>query len=218
MIKLLNQVLRQYKLFFYVYGLFLIIGVYVLLTYSKEESFFLVNSYNNFIADTFFKLLTHLGDGLLFVLIILVLAFYRYRLALLGLVIFLGSSLIAQLLKLTFFDDVLRPVGHFRGNLDNIHFVEGVTRHVKNSFPSGHTTTAFALAIFIVLAFNMKRSSWLMAIVAILVGYSRVYLAVHFPVDVYFGSIIGIISSVLLYIWLDKPFRSKFGDKGLLKK
>ncbi len=218
MIKLLNKVLRQYKSFFYVYGLFLIGAGIVLLTYSKEESFFLVNSYHNTFGDVLFKLLTHLGDGLLFVLIILVLALYRYRLALLGLVIFLGSSLIAQLLKLTFFDDVLRPVGHFRGNLDSIHFVEGVTRHVKNSFPSGHTTTAFALALFLVLIFNMKRSSWLMVILAVLVGYSRVYLAVHFPVDVYFGSIIGVVSSVLVYIWLDKSFKSKFGDNGLLRK
>lgn len=218
MIKLLNMLIRQYKSFFYTYGLFLVIGAIILLTYSKEETFFLVNSYHNPIADIFFKLLTYLGDGLFFVLIILVLALYRYRLALLGLVIFLGSSLIAQVLKLTFFSDVLRPVGHFKSDLSAIHFVEGVTRHVKNSFPSGHTTTAFALTLFLVLAFNMKRSSWVMAIIAILVGYSRAYLAVHFPVDVYFGSIIGVFSAVLIYTWLDQPFNSKFGDKGLLRK
>jgi len=218
MTKLLYEVLRQYKSFFIVYGLFLAIAAVGLLAYSKEETFFLVNSHHNSIADVFFKLLTHLGDGLFFVLIIVVLALYRYRLALLGLVIFLGSSLIAQVLKLSFFNDVLRPVGHFSSDLSGIHFVDGVTRHVKNSFPSGHTTTAFALAIFLVLAFKMNRNSWLMAVVAILIGYSRVYLAVHFPVDVYFGSIIGIVSAVLIFIWLDKPFNSKFGDKGLLRK
>lgn len=217
MIKELSQIIKEYKWFFVLYGAFLIIGGAVLLIYSKEESFFLVNSYYTPAADFFFKGITNLGDGILFALIALVLALYRYRFAILGLIIFLGSSLLAQVLKLTFFDDVLRPVGHFAKEVD-IHFVAGVTRHVKNSFPSGHTTTVFALAIFLVLVFKMRRSAWLMAILAILAGYSRVYLAVHFPVDVYFGSLIGVLSALLLYVWFNEPLRAKFGDKGLMKK
>ena len=187
------------------------------MAYSKEESFFLVNSLHTPFGDVFFKGLTHLGDGILFALITVVFALYRYRLALLGLIIFLTSSLIAQVLKLTLFDHIKRPVGHFGSDAD-IHFVEGVTRHVNNSFPSGHTTTAFALAMFLVLAFEMKKGGFLIALLAILVGYSRVYLAVHFPIDVYFGSLIGVISAVLIYIWLDEPFKSKFANKGLMKK
>lgn len=217
MIEELYELIKKYKSFFILYALFLVIAGIVLVLYTKEESFFLVNNHFSSVADFFFKGITNLGDGILFALIALVLALYRYRLAILGLIIFLGSSLVAQVLKLTFFDDVLRPVGHFAKDVD-IHFVEGVTRHVKNSFPSGHTTTAFALAIFLVLVFEMRRSAWLMAILAILAGYSRVYLAVHFPVDVYFGSLIGIISALLLYVWFNEPLNAKFGDKGLMKK
>lgn len=217
MIASLKQVIKNYKGFFIIYGFFLI-GVGILLfIFSKEESFFFVNSIHTQVGDVFFKGLTHLGDGVLFALITVVFGLYRYRLALLGLIIFLSSSLIAQVLKLTIFDNVKRPVGHFGGDVD-IHFVEGVTRHVNNSFPSGHTTTAFALAMFLVLAFEMRKGSFLMALLAILVGYSRVYLAVHFPIDVYFGSLIGVISAVLIYIWLDEPFKSRFANNGLMKK
>ncbi|MCF6359726.1 MAG: phosphatase PAP2 family protein [Cyclobacteriaceae bacterium] len=199
------------------YASFLGAGGAVLLAFTKEESFFLVNNHFSAFGDVFFKLLTHVGDGLLFGLIILVLLFYSYRKALLGLVIFIASALIAQVLKLTYFDDVMRPVAHFGKDVD-MHFVEGVARHVKNSFPSGHSTSVFALALFLVLVFNMRKTGWLMAIIAILVGYSRVYLAVHFPVDVYAGSFIGVVTALVIYTWLDAPFESKFGDKGFLNR
>jgi len=213
----LGKLFATYKTFFYVYASFLGAGGAVLLAFTKEESFFLINNQFSTFGDIFFKLATHVGDGLLFALIIIVLAFYSYRKALLGLIIFLGSALIAQVLKLTLFDDVMRPVGHFAKNVD-IHFVEGVTRHVKNSFPSGHSTSVFALALFLVFAFQLRKSGWLLAIIAIIVGYSRVYLAVHFPVDVYFGSIIGVLTALVIYAWLDESFKIKFGNKGLLNK
>ncbi len=213
----LTELLSRHKSFFYVYILFLLVVGVVLLIYNKEESFFLVNNHYSPFADAFFKLATHIGDGLLFGLIILVLVFYSYRKALMGLIIFLSSALVAQVLKLTFFDNVMRPVGHFGKDVD-IHFVEGVTRYVKNSFPSGHTTSVFALALFLVLMFDLRKTAWLMALMALLVGYSRVYLAVHFPVDVYFGSIIGVATALIVHAWLNKPFKNKFGEKGLLYK
>ncbi len=217
MIKSIYKLITGYKSFFYLYGLFISVAGVALLVYSKEELFFIVNGiYSNF-ADEFFKIITHLGDGLFFILIVLVLVLYRYRLALLGLIVFVASSFIAQALKVTLFDKAKRPVAYF-GNEIDIHFVEGVTRHVKNSFPSGHTATAFALALFLVLIFNLRKGAWLMALIALLVGYSRVYLAVHFPVDVYFGSIIGVLTALFIYAWLDNPFRAKFGEKGLLNK
>ncbi len=213
----MKKIFKNYKFFFIVYVLFLLIVGIILVAYTKEESFLFVNKVHNPVADIFFKWLTHLGDGLFFIVIILGLALFRYRLSLLGLIIFLSSSLFAQMLKMGWFDKVKRPVAHF-GNEVDIHFVEGVTRHIKNSFPSGHATTAFALAIFLMLAFKLKKYSWLMAILAILVGYSRVYLAVHFPVDVYFGSLIGTFSAVIFYTWLNDRFEIRFGDKGLMTK
>lgn len=217
MITTLQKLVKDNKPFFYAYLVFLVLGGYLLIAYTKEELFFMVNRHYSVYADAFFKYATHIGDGLLFVIIILILALFSYRKSLLGLIIFLGSALIAQLLKLTFFSDAMRPVGYFSKEVD-IHFVEGVTRHVKNSFPSGHTTSVFALALFLALIFKLNKSGWLLATLAIIVGYSRVYLAVHFSVDVYFGSLIGILTAMLVYAWLNEPFKNKLGNKGLLNK
>lgn len=58
------------------------------------------------------------------------------------------------------------------------------------SFPSGHTTAAFSLAT--VLSYNFPHFILLFMSIALIVGLSRIYLAVHFPTDVIMGIIIGV--------------------------
>lgn len=57
------------------------------------------------------------------------------------------------------------------------------------SFPSGHTSNA--TTIFYVLSKGFKRS-YLM-IIPVIVGLSRIYVGVHYPSDVIFGFIVGLI-------------------------
>ncbi len=64
----------------------------------------------------------------------------------------------------------------------------------KDSFPSGHTSSAFAGASFIHKRYGLKYAI-LPYITAIYTGYSRVHANRHHPIDVYAGAAIGILSS-----------------------
>ncbi len=65
------------------------------------------------------------------------------------------------------------------------------------SFPSGHTSASFAAAAAI-FAYNKKWGS-IPLILAFLIGFSRLYLYVHFPTDVLGGAVIGSICAIISY-------------------
>lgn len=67
----------------------------------------------------------------------------------------------------------------------------------KYSFPSGHTTAAFSLAVIIALYFPMF--GLITIPIAFCVGISRMYIGVHYPTDVLMGIFIGSICSFLTY-------------------
>ena len=75
------------------------------------------------------------------------------------------------------------------------------------SFPSGHTSTAFALAT----SMSIQYKKWYVTIPAFAwatsVGYSRLYLGEHYPTDVFAGAIIG-VGSAYLSEWLTKKLMS----------
>jgi undecaprenyl-diphosphatase len=66
-----------------------------------------------------------------------------------------------------------------------------------HSFPSGHAQTAFALVTLIVFIFG--RRFWPLFLVAAVVAYSRVYMGVHFPLDVLAGACLG--SLIVVAAW-----------------
>ena len=64
------------------------------------------------------------------------------------------------------------------------------------SFPSGHTATSFACAC--VLAKLCPKIGWPAVFVAAAIGFSRIYVGVHYPSDVLFGALFGIICGVIV--------------------
>lgn len=67
------------------------------------------------------------------------------------------------------------------------------------SFPSGHTSTAFATATTLSLAFPKWYVIGPSFLWAGAVAYSRMYLGVHFPSDIWGGMVIGVGSSLLIW-------------------
>lgn len=72
-----------------------------------------------------------------------------------------------------------------------------VDRPGSFSFPSGHTGASFAAA-FSMFFFN-KKLGIPAVILAVLIGFSRVYLFVHYPTDVLCGAILGTLMAFCVY-------------------
>jgi undecaprenyl-diphosphatase len=66
----------------------------------------------------------------------------------------------------------------------------------SHSFPSGHSAVAFAAAT--VLAWLVPRASPAFFALALAIGYSRIYVGVHWPLDVVGGAVIGVVTALLL--------------------
>lgn len=74
------------------------------------------------------------------------------------------------------------------------------------SFPSGHTSNAAATLSSVAFSFRKRWLSVLCAVMIALVGLSRVYLCVHWPLDVVGGLLVGIGSTLILYDRISRLF------------
>ncbi len=130
---------------------------------------------------------THLGDhGLLWIaLCLLLLCFKKTRRA--GV-----AGAIALILSLIFTNGILKNlVGRTRPWLDVAGLTALVHEPDPNSFPSGHTSAAFAAAI---AWWQTMPKRWMGAAAlaaAALMGMSRLYVGVHYPTDVLCGVLVG---------------------------
>lgn len=86
---------------------------------------------------------------------------------------------------------------------DIVHIVHG-KRGGKFGFVSSHAANVFGLAVFASMLFKNKWFTISMFFWAIIVSYSRIYLAVHFPGDVICGGILGALCGLLMYKICDK--------------
>ncbi|HEV8080734.1 MAG TPA: phosphatase PAP2 family protein [Chitinophagaceae bacterium] len=168
-------------------------------SYGKNNFFLLLNTDLGFFADNFFSFFSYLGDGILWILL-LVYFIYKEGKKMLPFLIscFAVTTLITQICKYLIVPDELRPTAAITNDI--VHMVKGVTLHATASFPSGHTATAFVFYFIFCLVF--KNNWWLVIglLYALVVGYSRIYLAQHFPFDVAAGIVVALVSVIFSLI------------------
>ena len=176
--------------------------------------------------DIFYRYYTHVAEWFPYVVCVALLLFSRIGDGVFATSAMALSALSTQVLKHIF--NALRPVTWFEQFMPEVQLplVEGVKMNYWLSFPSGHTTSFFALAFVACILWtsrtrltsgtSLTRYSGIFSIIgqvslfflAALGGYSRIYLSQHFARDVFGGIIIGIGITLLCYVVL-----SRYEDK-----
>lgn len=197
--KSISASLQKTRYFFLYYTIILIAVCFLIFRFPKSVTFFFINGHHHPAADLFFRFVTYLGDGIFYALLVIYFLIRNRRFGLIGLWSFASSSLVAQFIKRFMFAGSFRPKRFFE-NSPLLHFVEGVNVHSLGSFPSGHTATAFSIALWFSYSSGNKYLSLLYIFLAACVGYSRVYLAQHFLEDVAMGSFVGVATTLIVII------------------
>lgn len=128
---------------------------------------------------------TTIGNaGILFILIGVILLFFK-KTRLSGALLLISLTISFILNDLVVKNIVQRPRPHITFS----KIVPLVPPPGKYSFPSGHTACAFSSMI--TLFFTQKKYAITGLIIAFIMGFSRIYVGVHYPTDVFFGAILG---------------------------
>lgn len=80
-----------------------------------------------------------------------------------------------------------------------------VIRHIagrggKYGFVSSHAANTFGIATFMSFVFRHRITTVCLYVWASVVGFSRIYLGVHFPLDVFCGAVLGVLVGLVVYV------------------
>lgn len=155
---------------------------------------FIAEYMHNPFLDKLMPIVTRLGSaGIIWIVIGIILLFFkRYRRA--GI-----SVLAALLLSLLLCNIIIKPLAARIRPFDINTAVQLIIKAPPDySFPSGHTSAAFAASIAVLMG-RHKRIGVSMLALAFIIAFSRLYLYVHYPTDVLCGMIIGTVCGVIGY-------------------
>jgi membrane-associated phospholipid phosphatase len=185
--------------------------------FNKGDMILLFAENRSELKNTFFLYCTYIGEGYVYFFATIILLFSGYSRSLAICLNAILVLLISQALKIFFSHE--RPVRYFSDLLEqpdlpnyipNVHLLDGWT----TSFPSGHTTSAFAFYSLLAFFIPNKWIKMLCLVLAALVGLSRMYLVQHFLKDVTTGMMTGFLIALVTY-WAHEMLAPNFTSKKL---
>lgn len=159
----------------------------------------------------FLNLISLLGKGGIFLILLSIGLIVYKKTRRFGTAMLLGLTIGALFTNL-FIKVVIarpRPYADEAGFFYPLWQLMGSHTESDKSFPSGHTTAAFASMVPVFLL-GRKRVSWTALIFAFLMGLSRIYLVVHYPSDVLGGLIVGTIAGVIATLVSENVIPKRF--------
>lgn len=118
-----------------------------------------------------------------------------------------GALLSAGVARL-FFTNIIRWL-YYRPRPFLGHQVHQLLNHdLEGSFPSGHAAFFFALAMFVYF-YNQRAGLWFFAGAA-LISIARIFVGIHYPLDILAGAIVGVFTGWMVKIVLEKIKKPKF--------
>ncbi len=165
---------------------------------------YLINGIHFDFLDRLMVLITHMGTkGIFWILVGVALLLFR-KTRLCGLTVLIALLLSLLIGNIALKNIVARPRPCWIDT--TVNMLVAVPKDY--SFPSGHTFASFAAAASIFLYY--KKAGAAALILAFLIGFSRLYLFVHFPTDVLAGAVLGIgAAAVSQYLALKFSERNK---------
>lgn len=163
---------------------------------DSEILMYIQENFRNPFFDSLFETITYLGSGGL-IWIILLMSFLfvkRFRITSFQMA---GALIISSVSGILFLKNIIERPRPF-------YTVAGLKPLITPSgysFPSGHTASSFAAAFIIFM--NLPRKYGIAALIlAVFISFSRIYLGVHYPTDVFAGFILGAVSAqISKVIW-----------------
>ena len=147
------------------------------------------------ITDKVMVIITSLGNGGAVWIIIIALLMINKKYRAIGLMA-LGALILSTILGEGILKHVIQRI---RPSADIPAVNDLITKPLSYSFPSGHTTSSFAVAG--VLAKYFKDYALEFYSLASLIAFSRLYLYLHYPTDILGGIVVGLIcSGIIIYL------------------
>jgi membrane-associated phospholipid phosphatase len=205
------EVIGENKIFLVPFAVYISFLSILLMVMGNSGTFLFLNNIHSDLTDFLFPYITRLGNGIIPFILVIILLGVSYREFLSFLAITLLIIILVTILKRVFFADFFRPVAIFPPSA-GLHIVLGYNPPSWYSFPSGHSATTFSVFLYMAILSKNNFLKFVLFIAALMVSYSRIYLAAHFPADVIAGSMIAVTITLFGYS-MSRKFQNAWIDK-----